>query len=373
MAKTLNELLKAYSTSIVAREDSYADVRRGSTYEQPGGASALVLLRVSQFIDDVFDSKHFLSADGEALDDIALARYGLERQRDTRGQGFAIISRSTSTTGLLNAHTRIRVSISGARPKYYRLTSDVSYVASDNRIKVLVEAVTPGPGSQIDALASAEFDDITDTPWVVERVFCQEGTSYLAAHEFKAQGIAARKDRKVGFPSSILKAVASIGATNSVLFQSDYAGDAKDFGLNMLYVGTDALASSDALVAQAKILLEDFRCLGDNLQVRKVTKQILPLTINVYLRDDTSKFNTQLIDRRIRAAVVQYMASNGYAYKRAAIEAKIAQVVLEVQEVDVVSPALDVSVPAADGNYPPELTYYQVTESDIALSIRGPK
>lgn len=373
MAKTLKELLQAYSASIVAREDAYADVRRGSTYEQPGGASAMVLLRVSQFIDDVFDSKHFLSSDGEALDDLALARYEATREKDTRGQGFAIISRSTATAGLLNAHTRIKVNISGGTSKYYRLVSDVSYVSSDVSLKVLIEAVTPGPGSQVDVIASSQFDDITADPWVVDRVFCQEGTTYLPAHEFKAQILTTRKERKVGFPSSILKAAASLGAINSVLFQSDYAGDDKDVGLNMLYVGTDALASTDALVSQIKILLEDVRCLGDNLQVRKITKQVLPITINVYLRDDVSKFNVQLIDRRIRAAVVQYMASNGYTYKRAAIEAKIAQVVLEVQEVDVVAPLTDVVVPAIDGNYPPELTYYQVTESDIGLNILGPK
>lgn len=373
MAKTLDELLKAYRTSIVAKEDAYADVRRGSTYEQPGGASALVLLRVSQFIDDVFDAKHLLSADGEALDDIVQARYQLERQKDTRGQGFAILSRATATTGLLNAHTRIRVQISGAQPKYYRLVSDVSYAPSDVRIKVDIEAVVPGPGSQVDVIASSSMDDITADPWVVERVFCQEGTTYLPAHEFKAQVLAARKERRVGFPSSILKAAASLGAVNSVLFQSDYAGDDKDFGLNMLYVGTDALASTDALVSQIKILLEDVRCLGDNLQVRRITKQVLPITLRVYLRDDVSKFNTQLIDRRVRAAIVQYMASNGYTYKRAAIEAKIAQVVLEVQEVEILTPGVDVVVPAVDGNYPPELTYYQVTESDIGLEILGPK
>ncbi|MDB4992599.1 MAG: hypothetical protein JWM74_31, partial [Myxococcaceae bacterium] len=220
-------------------------------------------------------------------------------------------------------------------------------------------------------------DPLWDTTWTVDALECGDGTEFEQAAETRARFRDFRRASRVGFVEALVAACKDAGAANAVLFPSDYAGDDEDNGLNMAYVGDAGFAGSDALVRAVQMRLESTRVLGDNLQVRPLTRSDLVIRADVNLWEAPARVNLAALRTVLVGAILGYFdgATSGFSYDRDALAGAMMKAAAAVQFVSFDLPSADAGVlSTVNGrlNFPASLPRFQVRDADITLTFLPP-
>jgi hypothetical protein len=369
---TISKLRDAFSKGVRGRKDGFADLRIGSALDHFAGAGAMMWARQARRDSDMWSAIYLDSAEGDDLTRHLADRYAFERIPDAYGTGYALLNRLTTSggAGTVWKGTRIRVVGPRVTPTAFVVTEDTPALSTDTHLRVPIRAPKPGPGYATESLSARVDDPIWDATWSVSRLVCGEGTAFEPAAISRARFRDARYDGRVGFRESIETACVAAGATYAVAFQSDYAGDAYDQGLNYVYVGDSNYNGDAALVRAVKVELEKARVLGDNAQVLPMVRTPLRIHAQVSLWDGPSRVNLTGLARVLRDSAVKYFdgARKGFSYNREAIVGGWLRASKAVQSADITTPTADSNVVVSTLgtlNFPDTLPRYVVQETDV--------
>lgn len=378
---TVAELVEAFGDGIRAQRDRYVDAREGAIYQHWGGVAAILWSRNAQRDTDLWRAIYIDSAEGRDLTNLLESRYGFERTEDDYGVGKASLRRSSVVAGggTIWRGTRICVFGPTVTPKFYVVQQDAPVLSTATTATVLVRAATTGPGTAINVGAGAARveDPLWDTTWNVESLTCGDGTAFESAPAARARFRDARRAARPGFPEAIVQACKDNGAANAVIFPSNYAGDDEDNGLNMAYVGDAGFTGTDRLVRKVAIALESWRVLGDQLQVRPLTRSNVVFKASVHLWDSPTRVNQDDVRKRIAKSVFTYFDSQttGFGYDLDALAGVMMKASPEVQIAAVDTPFANADVVSMVGgrlNFPSTLPRYFLSPNDITIELLPP-
>lgn len=371
---TIRELIQIAGSATRGSLDKTSDFITGSDYDVFAGPAAIIWSREAARDTDIFNDVNFNTADGDALTVLVRKRFGKERILDTRGSGSATLSRTSS--GVADTVWKgTRISIIGSTPKTYRVTKNVDASSVALTVDVPIEAVDIGPGSAADVSGVGNLrleDSLQDPSWIPSRLTCTDGTFFEKADVFRARVKKERFDERVGQTKSIITTCQNAGAANVMLFRSDYAGDAYDFGLNVCYVGDLGYSGTPDLVKACTLALRKTRVAGDHLQVLPMTKMLLDIDADVYLNDSPPLFDLTRLERIQVSSVLQYLngGSGRYTFSLDGIRAAIARPT-SVQRVVLTTPTSDGTVViGALKAFPSTLNRYVANR--VTLRYHGP-
>lgn len=371
-------LRKTFANAVRGRMDRYADTRQGAVLDHFAGVGAMMWSRLARRDTDMWRAIYLDSAEGSDLTRLLNDRFAFERIPDAYGTGTASLSRPTTAAGAGTIWKGTRVRLVGPRiiPAAYIVTQDTPVAATDAYARVPVRAEHPGPGHATVSTSARVDDPLWDATWTVARLECGEGTAFESAGDSRARFRDGRLDGRVGFRESIEKACIAAGATYAVAFQSDYAGDVYDFGLNHVYVGDVSYNGSADLVRRVRIALEDARVLGDNIQVLPMVRTSIAIAAKVYLWDSPGRVNQAALARVLRSVVLDFFAGerNGFAYNREAIGGAWLKASSAVQYVEFTAPTADSNVVATSYgtlNFPAALARYVLRAEDVTTTFHA--
>lgn len=383
---TVANLLQAYRDGVVGQRDRRADVRSGSGYDLMDGPAAILWSRQAQRDRDMFRAVYFDTDEGDDLGARGLALFGTARILDTYGTGTASFTRPTAGagSGTIPAGTRISVLPYGGQSdaRIYKVASDTPVGSSALATQVPVQATTLGLGTAIQATSAGYSiqigDPLWDTSWTVQSLTTTNGTVFEPAADYRARVRANRFASRVGYATAIIAACANVGATNVVLFPSNWAGDANDYGLNWAYVADASFNGSPALITACDLALESVRVLGADLQVLPIATSALTVSVTASLWDDPGSFNQNDIIDAIQASITAYFdgRKNAYAYQLDAIFGAVARASTAVQGATINAPLSSVNVTTPLNGipqFPAVLTRYTVSRSNISVTLIGPQ
>lgn len=364
MALSIQDFIRVYNNAIRGVREKNADTRRGSELETLGGFTAVMWSRETQRDDDLFRDTRFADASGDELTQLVKLRYGIDRILDTKGTGVVTVSRSSGSPGTFWKGTRIRV-FAGTGSVFYEIAADTA--VTGNIANVPIEASATGLGFKADTQDAEFYDPLWDNTWRVVHLTCSDGTVFETADQFRARVKDTLFKAQPGKRTSMIEACKSAGATEVILFESDYGGNNEDRGFNVCYV--------DNKINDVKLALEKVRVAGDNIQVLPLVHSTLAVEVNVYLNDSPILFDIQRMYRLVRDGIVQSV-KNTFQYNRGNIAGNIYRAVPNTQEVEFVTPSSDVSVLSVVGgllNFPDTLTRYTVNPTDVIVNFKSPK
>lgn len=382
---TIAELVQAFHDGVRSQRDRYADGREGAVYDHFAGVGAIHWSRQARRDTDMFRAIYFATAEGADLTKLLDERYAFERVEDTYGTGEATLARASlaAAGGTIWAGTRIAIVGDFVLPKVYVVLADTAVSSTEATAKVAVRASLLGPGTAIrfdtssSALRARVDDPLWDTTWTVSSLTCDDGTSFESAAASRARYRLEQRDARVGFVESMVAACKEAGAENAVFFPSDYGGDEEDHGLNMAYVGDAGFSATAALVRAVQKKLESYRVLGDNLQVRRLTRTNLVFDVDVTLWDSPARVNQPGLTSLLRDIVVGYFdgVTRGFSYDLDAIVGAFLRASSAVQFATFRLPASSAGVLSIVGgalNFPSELARYRVAPDDVTINLLPP-
>lgn len=376
---TIEEFISAGTKAIEGKKDNLADTRRGSTYEHPLGAAALLWSREAQADTDLFKATRFDTAEDDNLTDYVKEHFDIDRILDTYGQGQILVTRPTAAAGAGTfwQGTHIIVASSASEPIFYEVSVDTPVTAGALGAYVPIRATVFGPGVAISTNAAKFNDPNWDSTWQIISLNCVDGTLFEPASVFRARVRDELQTRRRGYVPEITIACQAAGAANVVCFPSYRSfPDSPDFGLNVCYVGDASFTTGSALIKACKLTLENFRVAGDNLQVLPMTPASVTVSVTVYLWDAPTRFNLIALDRIVRAAAMTYIngsTGGGFYYSRDALAGAIRNSAPAIQDVVVILPTVDATIMSGNpANFPDILSRYSLKINDISIDFQPP-
>lgn len=359
---TIKDLIDVAGKAVRGTVDKTADFLTGSDYDALNGPNAILWSRQAQRDTDLFDATNFNTAEGDDLTRLAWKRFGIKRVLDTRGQGTARLARDVAGVGeTIWAGTRIYVP--GPVPKFYRTTKNTVVLSTARYVDLAIESVEIGPGSAVELGSKlAKLGDVLkDTTWFVQSLRCGEGTVFERADEFRERIRRERRAARVGQTKKIIEVCSEAGAGSVAVFRSDYAGEAYDHGLNVIYVGDLGNVGTPDLVKACTLALAKARVLGDHLQVLPMARVALDIDATVFLYASPALFDLARLERIHHAVLTQYLngASGSFTYSLDGIRGALAKHTSEVQRVELATPtASSLIVEGSLKNFPATLNRY---------------
>lgn len=378
---TVPELVRAFHNGVRAMRDKREDRHAGSIYDHMAGVSAILWSRQAQRDRDMFRSCYVDFASGHELTDRVSFEFRVDRLLDTKGIGYAVLSRPNASAGadMVWTGTQIRVLAYGgtAVSLAYEVTANTPVGATALEIKVPIRATVAGVGVAAnvtlqDVPLPVLDDPLKDPSWSVIQLTCADGTVYQKDSEYRAGARDAERKSRIGYKDSIIQACLDEGATYVAAFSSDYAGSQYDWGLNAVYVGDASFEGNATLIKRVTLKLEEVRVLGADVQVLPMSAGRLKINANVRLGVDPSAFDWIGTADDIKRAIAGSFqgASNGFTYRKDAIAGVAYQVSPRVIGMDFITPTTDHQILSTGPvpSFPPSLVHFSVLPSDIILT-----
>jgi len=366
--EALRRAFLAEATLSAAARGEIADTHPGSLYDHCAGAGAILMQRVAARDRDEFRALYFPSSSARGLD--LLAEF-VDRPRvvGTRGTGTAVVSRTSGTAGWFREGTRIAAGRSFAGPELYAVTTDTWAAAADTRMVLPIHRVaTGGVAQRIEAGDPGVLrweDPIWDASWVIEQLSCAAGTPREDDSVLREALRTERRDGRLGYARAITDACRAAGATFVALFDSDYLGEALDFGLTRAYVADSGDVASESLLRACRVAVASAAIGGIALQVLPAELTHLEVDLEVTL---AGRFNaTAHLCTDVIGSVVDYF-SDVVLWTKTGIEGAVFRALPGlVRSVTVVAPSVE---PVR--SLPSILSRYVVTEHAVRVAFVGP-
>lgn len=368
---TAQDSLRIGKRAIVATRDELVDDRTGSIYDFLMGTAALAWAREAQTDRDKFRAIYFMTAQNDDLTDYVKQRFGIDRILDTQGTGQALFERATTSAGAGTIYkgTRFLVNDLHGGSIAYQVTANAVCGATQKQVAVSIQAIPYGLGVAINDASGPVIDPLFDTFTAVD-VYCQNGTVFEPAANFRARVVQELLDQRPGYPTLIKQTLLDAGASQVILFPSNYQGT--DSGINCAYVGDSGFGANNSLLIACRKIVETSRVLGADLQVLGMSSSTLSIDLTVSLWDDPANFDQLMLKSAVVAGVIQYFTdpTNAFAYKVDGIRGAAQRVSNAIQTVVVNTPSVDATFSST--SWPATLTRYMPNSSSISVALQGP-
>jgi hypothetical protein len=374
---TVETLRTAFHTEVRGVK-RYRDDHLGARLDHWAGVGAMTLARVSAWERDNFRRIFFDSATGEPLDAIVEDRYQRVRQELTRATGSAILTRPSAAAGAGTVWkgTRIGVSRGGTDPlRRYRVTDNVSCLASLTRLEVPLEAEQAGTGQDVtdDQSVQTLMDPLWDATWTVDEVRATGGLDREGPEELRGRVRDEMWAARLGYPEAIEQACRDAGAGQVVLFQSDWLGTAWDFGLNRVYVGDAGFTASAALLRDCRLAVADVGIEGMGLQVLPMAETLITIDLTITLWQEPDRIDQGQAKRLAADATLEYFRTreNPFVWRTAGIRAAVQNAVRGTQTVAVAASVAEPTLATLFQSEP--LPRYALASSgSVQVALEGP-
>lgn len=374
---TIQQLRQAFHNAVRGTKDIQADSHAGSVYDHAAGIGSILWSWEAARDKDEFEAIYFDRATGKELTDYVFFHDGIDRIEDTYGQGYINVVRPSTSAG-------DGTFWKGTRITFYENHTSVEYTVSKDTFvtgkdaRIPIQATFFGRDSALDIDPSNNTivrisDPLWDNSWKIVKMVCSEGTNFEQAEEFKARVKEQRKLRRVGYSDIIIDKCKEVGAYNIFLLQSDFGGDALDYGVNVVYVSDSGYVTTDELRYKTIVALENVRVLGADLLVLPIQKNNISFNITLSTWTDPRNLNSFEVKDAASSYVIDYFQStSGFSYDLSVIAGQIRKSIPEVvRAVDFVTPTSSQGV-LVNGVFPPILTKFELLPSDIIVNLVGP-
>ena len=365
--ESLRRAFLAEAALSAAARGEVADTHPGSFYDHFAGVGAILAQRVAARDRDEFRALYFTSADERGLD--LLADFvDRPRQQGTNGTGTVGVSRSAGASGWFREGTRIAAGRSFAGPDFYAIATDTWAAAADVELVLPIRRVRTGGAVQRiragDPGVLRWEDPIWDPSWTIDQLYCSAGAAREDDPTLREALRTERQNGRLGYARAITDACAAAGASFVSLFDSDYLGEAEDFGLTRVYVADSGDVASAALLRACRIAVARTAIGGTALQV--LPAQLVRLTVDLQVTL-SARFNASShLGTDVVGAVVDYF-SDAVLWRRTGISGAVFRALPGLAGgVTVIAP---VTEPARA--LPSVLNRYVVTEHDVRVAFVG--
>lgn len=373
----VSEYLDAFEGGVVAK-NNLADNRGGSRYDIWAGVAALLFSRASSRARTGFRNIYFDAARNDALDDLCAQRYSdiASRVLATKGEGAARVVRATAGAGagIIEDGTRIAVVKQGsnAEIRYFEVVGSIDVGATDVDLTVSIRAYVAGKGQAASAKTAdgdtLSFEDaVFDATLKPISLTCEDGTNRALDSEYQANVRSARRDGRVGYPTSIIKAMRAAGAEEVRLFASDYFGEALDHGLNRVYVADASFNTSAVLLAACRRVAFDCVTCGMAPQVLPLQSSALKVTITLTLWDAIDSGSRDGLIRDAKRRASDAVAKDPFLWKLDALGSAARGDSNLISDVSVTSTTAEPSAATLFDSGP--LTRWTLSEDDCSVVL----
>lgn len=373
---TVADFLQAGADALRVDVDPALNVRRGSAVDLTSGPAAMAWAQQAVRDRDLFRQGYTDSASGTRLEDRVLKRYGVPRIQATRGQGKAILVRSSDANGggTLFAGTRISVRrASSSIPSHYALAED--YVVPNTpgilAIQVAIQATQEGTGVKLDKPIEATIDDVVYDPlWTVQTLSCEDGTNEESPEAYVARARTFKRDRRPGYRKRFEDVCKAAGAAFVVTLDAGELGEAADFGVTHVYVGDAGYSASADLVSACSDAVDAVHIAGNDVQVLGMTPTPVTLDLAVTLWRSPGDCDTSGLRMGILSAVLAMFNSRPrfWLFDHDSIAGEVHAVGSDVQAVTVVT---DPVPPSAA--FVASLPRYTLQAPSVTITFSGPE
>ena len=377
---TVEELRQAFRTGIVSERVPNADTRTGSVYDLFGGVGAMVFRRLALRDRNIFRATYFDFAEGDALSNIVLQRFGSTAGAATRGTGRVVFSRPSGAggQGTFWAGTRITLLPESVGASKTYLVSENTAVGDELGAIVPVHAEFTGEGVAVDTsdlgLGRVRVEDLLwDSSWKVAHLTCSDGATREKDEACRARVKQELAQNRFGDAKTIVLACKRAGAANVTLFASDYlatnpatgvelVGEVDedgygDVGLNRVYVADASYTTPTALLNACRVAVDGTAMTGMAVQVFGMTPTPVTVRATIRLWGDPGRLGAEDKIKGAVSAVLNHFETrqNPFSFRKTAIRGEILRTVKDVQSID-----LTTSYPAGTGVITTEPTLPEV-------------
>ena len=363
--EALRRAFLAEATLSASARGEVADTHPGSLYDHCAGMGAVLAQRVAARDRDEFRALYFASSDERGMD--LLAEFvGRPRQQGSHGTGSAVVTRTSGTSGWFREGTRIAAGRSFAGPEFYSVTTDTWAAASDASLSLPIHRVRTGGAVQRiragDPGVLRWEDPIWDPSWSIDVLYCSAGVEREDDQALREALRTERQDGRLGYALAITDACRAAGATFVALFDSDYLGEAEDFGLTRVYVADSGEVASEELLRACRIAVAGAAIGGIALQV--LPSQIVRLSVDLQVALSRDFNASAHLAADVVGAVVDYF-SDAVLWRQSGITGAVFRALPGI--VDRVTVVAPVTEPARA--LPSVLNRYVVTTHDVRVAL----
>lgn len=297
---TFTELYNLAKDKIQASDPTLTDFSDGSNLDALAGASAILADETNRY-NIVLFKQHFLdTAEGDALDALALDRFGLTRQGVTKAIGRIFWVEGSATGYTIPAGTVIEGTLADGTT-YQAVTTEDS--ESDSGLSIPVEAVVGGRAGNVAAetLTAPSSAFVTDaTATVTQKSRMAGGAPVESDVQFR--------DRLRRYYSTLAKAtvaalIAAAEAVSGVFFAVVKEAFGSDSSLVTVYVADIDGDGNASLVTAADTAVQAVRAAGIRVVTEAAVREDMTITLVVTVPVGTDLTEAEA---QIRAAALDY-------------------------------------------------------------------
>lgn len=302
---TFDELQAAARAEIQLRRPDLTDWTEGSVLDAMSGAAAVLADEVIRVNVEQFAELFFDTATNEALDRLALDRFGPVlgvRKLATASIGLVRWTRDQPGPYTILAGTRIRATV-GTESVTVQSTSAVSVLSSDTSVLVPVQATVAGRSSNA---AAGQLTQILDSVGADPLATCTNpqalagGTDRETDEQFRERLRRIYSTLRRGTTAALATGALLVPGVSIVTVDESFV---EDSGWVYVYVGDPDARSNDTLASLVRTELRNWRAAGAMVEVRGSVREEVPVRIRVAIEAGADR---EAIAAAIRSAVVAY-------------------------------------------------------------------
>lgn len=302
---TFTELYTLGRAEVERRNPALTDWNEGSALDALVGAQAVLADELARVLVDLFGAQFVDTAEGAALDALALDRFALARKSANSAVGTLLVGRGTAT-GLVSIPmgSTVSATVSG-RTRRFTTTADVDLGVSAVSVSVPAEAEDTGPGWNVAAGVVTTSVDLPAGLTVSNPEAFVGGADAETDLAFRDRIRRYFATLRRGTVEALGAGARNVGGVEFATVDESLIAP-EDGGYVAVYVGDPDARANDLLVARVATELDAWRSAG--VWVRVFASQREELTIalafQVVRGSDTSAMLGAL-----RAAAIAYAAT----------------------------------------------------------------
>lgn len=303
---TFQEVYDAGRTELQRRRPTLTDFVEGSVNDAFVGSGATMADEVLAVIVEAVREQFFATAEGDALDRLAIDRLNLPRLQDNPAAGEVQWTRDAAGAYTVPEDFVFEIVVNGVTLTFSS-TAAVSFLASDTTLDIPVVCSTVGPDGNVPAGSSG---------WTKVSAFASDPDATIAASAAMAGGRLRETDEQFRLRiKSYLPSIAR-GTVGALRFASlsvngvTIATVVEDFDDDIVYVyiGDPDASASDPLIDLVTVALDEWRAAGVRVQVLAAAAETVTITLALVVPAGTDQATTTA---NVRAAVEAYAQALG--------------------------------------------------------------
>lgn len=309
---TFDELYELAKAEVIARNPLLTDWEEGSDLDALTGGGAILADQVIRICVDLFAARFVTTASGDDLDAAVTDLYpDLTRIAAAGARGTLTFDRGSNTGSILvPALTTATGTAADGTTLTFETTADGTIDSVDDTVDIPARCTTTGSAGRLDAgaidtITSVITDDLAGDMTVTNADRFVGGNDVETDDAYRARAQQYPASLSLGTVAAVeLAALSAPGVAYATVDESEVASS----GYVYVYIADEDGRANDALAADAQSLVDDVRAAGVLVQVLPTTRELVDMTVTVYVASGKA---TATLQAAISAAVLAF--SNGLA------------------------------------------------------------